>query len=232
LSLPADFTWSIRGSTNICRSSGTTGLLPRTFLLLRKGEPVDEVREYHMMVALGTHLGEVVNKKGTVVTYNGRGFDIPVIYARMMAFGIPAHQWYTQDFRYRFSKTGHRDLIDILADYGAVYPAKPSLNVMARLCGLPGKMGIDGSMVSDYYARGEYTAIREYCLCDVFQTGVVDLRWLLVKGKIDLETYRNTVRAIVKECLKKGGDGEPEHPYLVEAVEKCDIRRLLLGEEL
>src|SRR5262249_13974300 len=111
----------------------------------------------------------VGQKQLHVVTFNGRGFDLPVIVLRSLRHGV-ALPWYYQsrDYRYRFSDEGHIDLCDFLAEHGAARSL--SLDAAARVIGLPGKNGIDGSQVEGLYNAGHLSQIRDYCLHDVVQT--------------------------------------------------------------
>ena len=85
-------------------------------------------------------------KKPTVVTWNGRGFDMPVITSRALRHGLSMPWWFSdRHTRYRYSPEGHFDLMDFLADFGAAKNAR--LDVYAKLVGFPGKVGVDGSQV-------------------------------------------------------------------------------------
>ena len=67
----------------------------------------------------------------TMVTYNGRRFDLPVLANRMLKHGVPFSAYYaSRDYRYRFSDEGHMDLADVLTDYGA--SRQPSLDRLGR----------------------------------------------------------------------------------------------------
>ncbi|MBW1875963.1 MAG: 3'-5' exonuclease [Deltaproteobacteria bacterium] len=109
----------------------------------------------------------------TMVTFNGRRFDLPVLANRMLKHGVQFPAYYAgrsggPDYRYRFSDEGHMDLADVLTDYGA--SRMPSLTALAQLVGMPGKMDVDGSKVQSMFEHGRYTEIRDYCLHDVVQT--------------------------------------------------------------
>ncbi len=123
-----------------------------------------------------------------LVTFNGRGFDLPVIASRCFKYGIPFKNYYQdRDMRYRFSADGHFDIMDYMSDYGATKPTK--LDILAKLIGMPGKVGIDGKDVAKYVADGKIEEVRDYCLCDVVQTAGVFLRLQLVRGMIDRDKY-------------------------------------------
>ncbi|HEX3595204.1 MAG TPA: 3'-5' exonuclease [Polyangiaceae bacterium] len=136
-------------------------------------------------------------RKPELVTYNGRGFDMPVIAARCLRHGVPLKHYYrSRDVRYRYSADGHLDLMDYVADFGAARPSK--LDVIAKLCGMPGKVGISGHDVGPFIHAGRIDEVRNYCLCDVVQTAGVFLRVELLRGEIDLATYRQAMGGLIE----------------------------------
>jgi predicted PolB exonuclease-like 3'-5' exonuclease len=157
----------------------------------------------------------------TLVTWNGRSFDLPVIILRSLMHGVPMG-WYYQrrDVRYRFSDDGHLDLGDALADRGAA--KMTSLDNAARLIGLPGKMGVDGSQVEGLHRAGRLEEIRHYCLTDVVQTTFVLLRYLLLTGRKDMPTVVGAISALLEALDSDGRFGE--------LLESTDRERLLLAQ--
>jgi predicted PolB exonuclease-like 3'-5' exonuclease len=132
----------------------------------------------------------------TLVTYNGRSFDLPVIALRALCHGVPLG-WYYRDrnVRARYSEDGHLDLCDWLADHGATRSG--SLDAVARLIGLPGKLGVDGSQVEGLYQAGQLDAIERYCLGDVAQTAMLLLRFRLLQGVLAPDRYRAASAALL-----------------------------------
>jgi predicted PolB exonuclease-like 3'-5' exonuclease len=156
-----------------------------------------------------------------VVTWNGRGFDLPVLALRALRFGLDFGWYYRGDgYRYRFTEEGHIDLCDVLADYGAT--KMTSLDGASRLIGLPGKDGVDGSQVEGLYQAGQLEALRHYCLSDVAQTAFLFLRYRLVSGAIDRDVYRRVATAMLGALETDGRFGR-----LVGGLER---QRLLLGD--
>lgn len=143
----------------------------------------------------------------TLVTWNGRGFDLPVIILRSLKHAVPMG-WYYQrrDVRYRFSDEGHLDLGDALADRGAA--KMTSLDNAARLIGLPGKMGVDGSQVEGLHLAGRIEEIRHYCLTDVVQTTFVLLRYLLLTGREEPATIASVISKLLEALDSDGRFGE------------------------
>lgn len=155
----------------------------------------------------------------TIVTWNGRGFDMPVIMSRAFKHGVPMAFWYRdRNTRYRFSIEGHFDLMDFIADFGATRSSR--LDVFAKLVGFPGKVGVDGSQVQPMVFAGRLREVADYCLCDVVQTTAVLLRLELLRGAISRESYVASAEALLEFI-----DREPR----VEAVAtKVDRDRFCL----
>lgn len=160
----------------------------------------DDERERELLLDLTRRMER---DRPLIVTYNGRAFDLPVIAMRSLCHAVPLGWYYKdRDVRARYSGAGHLDLCDWLADHGAIRAGK--LDQVARLIGLPGKIGIDGSQVADLYARGERTAIENYCLGDCAQTALLFLRFQLLRGAIKPEDYAGAVDSLVEGLAADG----------------------------
>ena len=159
----------------------------------------------------------------TMVTFNGRRFDLPVLANRMLKRGVPFPAYYAGrsgrvDYRYRFSDEGHMDLADVLTDFGA--SRMPSLDALAQLVGMPGKMGVDGSKVQSMHEQGKHAEIRDYCLHDVVQTTFVFLRAELLRGRMTREDYRVKAQALWAALDKD--------PRVADVLERADRAKVLL----
>ncbi len=135
-----------------------------------------------------------------LVSWNGSGFDLPVLHYRALVHGIPGGcYWDTgeHDREFKFNNylsrfhSRHTDLMDVLAGYQN--RAWAPLDEIAQLCGLPGKLGMDGSQVYPAWSRGEIEAIRNYCETDVANTYLLFLRFQLIRGILDPEAYATEV---------------------------------------
>lgn len=136
------------------------------------------------------------DRRPTLVTFNGRSFDMPVIATRCLRHGIPLRHYYrSRDVRYRFSPEGHLDLMDYVADFGAAKPSR--LDVIAKLCGMPGKVGVEGKDVGPLVHAGRLQEVRDYCLCDVAQTAAVFLRVQLVRGELERDVYLSVMAGLI-----------------------------------
>ena len=127
----------------------------------------------------------------TLVSWNGSGFDLPVLHYRMLRHGIAAPTYWDAGERDRDFKWNnylnryharHVDLMDVLAAYQA--RGRASLEHAALLLGLPGKLGMSGDQVFEFWKAGRLAEIRAYCETDVFNTYLVWLRFQLVRGHL------------------------------------------------
>ena len=147
-----------------------------------------------------------------LVSWNGGGFDLPVLHYRSLIHGVPAARYWDmgdddRDFRYnnyinRYH-TRHLDLMDLLALYQP--RGNAPLDQLARLCGFAGKLGLDGSQVWEAYLAGRIEEIRSYCETDALNTYLLYLRYQLVRGAFDQSRYARECD-IVRGVLGKSAD--------------------------
>jgi predicted PolB exonuclease-like 3'-5' exonuclease len=160
-----------------------------------------------------------------LVSWNGSGFDLPVLHYRGLLAGVQAPRyWETGDedteFRYnnylgRFHWR-HMDLMDVLSGYQS--RAKASLANIACLLGLPGKMGFSGDQVWDAYNGGNLVGIRRYCETDVLNTYLVYLRFEQMRGRLTRERYAEEIER-VKVLLRAGTEQQPHFAEFLQAWE-------------
>jgi predicted PolB exonuclease-like 3'-5' exonuclease len=143
-----------------------------------------------------------------LVSWNGGGFDLPVLNYRALIHGINAARFWEmgdedRDFKWNnyLSRyhTRHLDLMDHLAMYTG--RANAPLDDLAKLCGFPGKMGVDGSQVWSLYQEGRLQEIRDYCETDVVNTYLVYCRYQLLRGRLTRDAY-DTEIALVRTSLQ------------------------------
>lgn len=127
-----------------------------------------------------------------LVSWNGGGFDLPVLHYRALKHGIQAPRyWETgesdRDFKWNNYLSRyhwrHIDLMDVLANFNPRATAK--LDEIASMLGFPGKLGMDGSKVWGKFLEGGIREIREYCETDVLNTWLVYLRFEYMRGNLD-----------------------------------------------
>lgn len=134
----------------------------------------------------------------TLVTFNGRGYDIPLLELAAFRYGYSLPYWFNYDdksfeqARNRFNLQSHLDLYDLVSNFGAVRMVG-GLNLLANLIGKPGKTAVDGSQVQDLYLAGKVQEINDYCRCDVLDTYFVFLRSRVLVGKLRLEEEQKLV---------------------------------------
>ncbi|AGA32524.1 Polysaccharide biosynthesis protein WlaX [Thioalkalivibrio nitratireducens DSM 14787] len=140
---------------------------------------------------------DVIEKRTpTLVSWNGGGFDLPVLHYRALLHGVQAPRYWDQgdddrSFRYnnylnRFHWR-HVDLMDVLAAYQA--RACAGLDMIASLLGFPGKLGMDGSQVWPAWRDGDRECIHDYVEHDVLNTYLVYLRFERMRGGLSSEMH-------------------------------------------
>lgn len=147
----------------------------------------------------------------TLVSWNGGGFDLPVLHYRSLLHGVQAPRYWEsgeddQSFRWnnylsRFHSR-HTDLMDVIAGYQS--RANAPLDEVATMLGFPGKMGMSGDKVWDAYQAGDIEGIRNYCETDVLNTFLVYLRFELIRGRLSPAEY-DAECGRVREYLAKEG---------------------------
>lgn len=144
----------------------------------------------------------------TLVSWNGSGFDLPVLHYRALLHGIAAPRYWEngdddQSFRWnnylsRFHYR-HTDLMDILSGYQG--RATAPLDDVATMMGFPGKLGMHGSRVWTEFCAGNLKGIREYCETDALNTYLVYLRFEMMRGRLSEEACEAEC-ARVRELLR------------------------------
>ena len=145
----------------------------------------------------------VSNNTAQIISWNGRGYDLPVISYRCMYYGIPM-TWYHADrsgYKYRYAGDKHFDVKDYLSEYGQ---HKISMDHAAKLIGLPGKMDTKGSDVAKMHAEGNIKDITAYCITDVLQTLLVFWRVEFIRGSITKEDYIHLIRDSHQKLTAEG----------------------------
>ena len=111
-------------------------------------------------------------RRPTLVTFNGRGYDLPVMELAAYRYGFEIPAWFNvesrsyEQTRNRYNIDSHIDLQDLFSNFGAMR-VSGGLNLLANIIGKPGKTGVDGSQVQDMYNEGKVAEINDYCRCDV-----------------------------------------------------------------
>lgn len=163
-----------------------------------------------------------------LVSFNGRGFDLPMIMARAMCYDLSAAAYFEtndrdnnkskwENYRSRYDGRFHLDLLDHISDFGAVRGLK--LDHICASVGLPGKYDVHGDQVLQLYYGGEQAKIDEYCRSDVLNTYWLFLKYELLRGKITKDDYLNYI-AVMGEFLQKESADMSYTPVFCEFIEK------------
>ena len=135
-----------------------------------------------------------------LVSWNGAGFDFPVLHYRSLLHGVTAARYWEMgdsDRSFKFSNYlsrfhwRHMDLMDILSGFQG--RGRASLSDIAALLGFPGKLGMHGAEVWSEYLRGGLQRIRGYCETDVLNTYLIYLRFELVRGHLNPAEHAHEV---------------------------------------
>ena len=163
-----------------------------------------------------TFFNSIEKHQPQLVSWNGSGFDLPVLHYRGLRHGVEASKYWDMgedDREYKWNNyisryhMRHLDLMDLLAMYSPKNNAP--LDAMAKLCGFPGKLGMDGSQVYAQYLAGQTEDIRRYCETDVMNTYLVYCRFQKMRGGLTEAEYTQEI-AFVKQTL---GDLAPTEPH-------------------
>lgn len=138
-----------------------------------------------------------------LVSWNGGGFDLPVLHYRGLIHGVTAPRYWDlgdDDREFKWNNyisryhTRHLDLMDLLAMYQP--RGNAPLDELAKLMGFPGKLGMDGGHVWQAYQEGRIAEIRDYCETDVLNTYLVLLRFRLMRGQLSREEYDREIEHV------------------------------------
>jgi predicted PolB exonuclease-like 3'-5' exonuclease len=158
-----------------------------------------------------------------LVSWNGGGFDLPVLHYRSLKAGIQAPRYWEvgdEDTAFRYNNYlsryhwRHLDLMDVLSGFQP--RARAKLADVAALLGFPGKLGFSGDQVWDAYLAGELQAVRQYCETDALNTYLIYLRFQFLRARLDraaLEAELERLRAFLRLS------SEPHHAQFLKAWE-------------
>ncbi|HXD90058.1 MAG TPA: 3'-5' exonuclease [Candidatus Binataceae bacterium] len=132
---------------------------------------------------------------GVLVSFNGRGFDLPVLELAALRHGISAPHYFASADSPRIRHGGrHLDLYDFLCNFGAT-GLRGGMDLLLKMIAMPGKTAMDGSQVQEYFEAGRLAEIQRYCRADVIRTYFLFLRVELMRGRIDDACYRAALAA-------------------------------------
>jgi predicted PolB exonuclease-like 3'-5' exonuclease len=153
-----------------------------------------------------------------LVSWNGGGFDLPVLHYRGLIHGVAASRYWdlgedNRDFKWnnyisRYHQR-HLDLMDLLALYQP--RATAPLDAMAKLAGFAGKLGMDGAQVWPAYQAGRIDDIRAYCETDVVNTYLLYCRFQKMRGQLSDAAYAAEMKLVRDSLTAASGAHWPEY---------------------
>jgi predicted PolB exonuclease-like 3'-5' exonuclease len=158
-----------------------------------------------------------------LVSWNGGGFDLPVLHYRSLKAGVQAPRYWEvgdEDTSFRYNNYlsryhwRHLDLMDVLSGFQP--RARAKLADVAALLGFPGKLGFSGDQVWDAYLAGELQSVRRYCETDALNTYLIYLHFQFLRARLDrsaLEAELERLRAFLRVSP------EPHHAQFLKAWE-------------
>jgi predicted PolB exonuclease-like 3'-5' exonuclease len=176
---------------------------------------LDEPQYRPHVIAENFWRGWEAYRRPTLVSFNGRGFDVPLMELAAFRYGISVPGWFQatgKSFdqpRSRYNTTSHIDLCELLTNFGSCR-FTGGLNLAANLLGKPGKMDVQGDMVQDMFDAGRIAQINDYCRCDVLDTYFVFLRTRVLQGFITLEVEHQII-AETKSWLESNAEKIPAY---------------------
>jgi 3'-5' exonuclease len=146
-------------------------------------------------------------RRPTLVSFNGRTFDIPLMELAAFRYGLSVSGWFSaagrsfEQPRSRYNVHAHLDLCELLTNFGSTR-FTGGLSLAANILGKPGKMDVQGDMVQDMYDAGRLSEINDYCRCDVLDTYFVFLRTRVLVGQLGLDAEQSLI-ACAKRWLQE-----------------------------
>jgi len=189
-----------------CVFRGSRGLQVRSFVDLERDGTSEEA------AVIQSFFDRVNDHRPQLVSWNGGGFDLPVLQQRGLRHGVVAGRYWDMgddDREHRYNNyisryhLRHIDLMDLLAMYQS--RANAPLDAMAKLCGFPGKLGMDGSQVYGAYLDGRRDEIRRYCETDAMNTYLLWCRFEKMRGRLDETSYRREI-GMAREAVAAIGE--------------------------
>lgn len=167
----------------------------------------------------GENEGEIIakflnfidKKNPRLISFNGRGFDLPMLMIRAMVYNLSCQAYFDDNdsrlnknkwnnYRDRYSGNFHLDLLEFISEFRSV--SGLNLNSLCKTYGMPGKYDVHGDDVMELFYDDKIDKINEYCESDTLNTYLLFLKYELLRGKILLSDYADNL-AIMKENLLK-----------------------------
>jgi predicted PolB exonuclease-like 3'-5' exonuclease len=198
--LPVTFQYPV--AVCVLRVGADFGLQSLTCLDAPQFRPAEIVRAFWKGMAL---------YRTRLVTFNGRGFDLPLLELAAFRYGCGARDYFQGRNRYNGN---HLDLFDWLSNYGA-FRLAGGLDLLSKILGKPGKMEVSGDRVYSLHLEGKHQQINDYCMFDTLDTYFVFLRTRVLAGEMTLQEEGALVQRAREWLTAK----VPEVPALSQYLE-------------
>lgn len=177
--------------------------------------------------AISQFLTFIDTKKPRLVSFNGKGFDLPMLMVRAMRYNLSCKAYFDnsnkwENYKSRYDGKFHLDLLDHISEFRAVSGLK--LDNLCVSLNLPGKFDIHGDQVLELYYNEEFDKISQYCQSDVLNTYLLFLKYELLRANISLSEYVNNIDAM-RIYLKENESKASYCDVFCECIDR-EIKRL------
>ena len=172
-----------------------------------------------------TFFNAIEKHEPQLVSWNGSGFDLPVLHYRGLQHGVVADKYWDlgegthgSDREFKWNNyisryhMRHLDLMDLLAKYTPRNNAP--MDAVAKLCGFPGKLGMDGSQVYEQFLTGQTEEVRRYCETDVMNTYLLYCRFQKMRGGLTEAEYTQEIQFVKDNVAALAGQEPHWQEYL------------------
>lgn len=153
-----------------------------------------------------------------LVSFNGLGFDSPVLKLRALHHGLQV-RWFmnhlTDKWNNYQSKNSYNYHTDLAECFGT-FRGMPKLDEVCTLAGLPGKLDVSGAKVYELHQQGKMQEIRDYCETDVLNTYLLYLHHQHLGGILYPEMMADEVTK-TREYLTAEGKKRPHLQQFLQA---------------
>jgi len=215
----SDYDATLKG-LEIYREQNATSFLPLPYhrVVALSGVVADEFGRFVKVGDFGNgsceeediirHFFEYVERKNPrLVSFNGRGFDIPMLLIRALRYNLSFHAYFEQNdpiqnkskwenYRQRYAEHFHTDLLDSLGGFGAVRSLR--LDTLCVMSGLPRNNDVSSEELLELYYQGEQEKINEYCQSETLCTYWLYLKYELLKGDITQDDYYSYLQTMAE----------------------------------
>lgn len=192
-----------------------------------------ETRHVSEAEIIGTFLQVLGKRRPQLVGYNSLSADLKILMQRGVSNGVqaaefcarPEKPWEGADYFSDYSDWN----VDLLRILGSRGKSSPSLNEMAVVSGIPGKMEVDGQQVAGLWLNGELDKIIAYNECDALTTYLLWLRLCYFGGHFTAEEYQEEQERI--RVLLQTEGAQPGRTHLQDFLKEWEKLQKTIGSD-